>query len=253
MHITKVITRDLPPVRNVTIECDERVNLFTGPNSSGKSTILRGIMGLHSLKTPTRYDDFYDWFETEDPTEYYRRKLTPPVIGRVGRRRNPNIGHSKLSLWWDWSAKYTQSSSAFSSWLTNVEAIKEKFEKFFDKFEAREKDFDFAEAEDFAEAVYEDSKDNIWDLVPFLYIPATRVNLPGQHVFKGTIEDPENIKGVDPLECLFDTESGTFDGRYLELALNWLRERMSENPYQREQFNKALALAIHASGAYVPR
>ena len=99
-----------------------------------------------------------------------------------------------------------------------------------------------SEEPDFDEDEPVNPKDNIWDMIPFLYIPAIRVNLPSQHVFEGTIEDPENIRINDPLEYLFDTASGIFDGRYLELAVNWLRERMSENPYEREQFNKALAL-----------
>jgi energy-coupling factor transporter ATP-binding protein EcfA2 len=48
MHITKVAIDGAPPVEDVTLYCDERVNLFIGPNASGKSTILRAINGLHS-------------------------------------------------------------------------------------------------------------------------------------------------------------------------------------------------------------
>ena len=72
--------------------------------------------------------------------------------------------------------------------------------------------------------LHENPRDNIWDLVPFLYIPATRINLPGRHVFDGTIEDQDNVRiSGDPLKYLFDTESGIFNGRHLELAIDWLR------------------------------
>ena len=48
MHITGVNIDNIPPLGNVSFECDEHVNLFIGPNGSGKSTILRAINGLNS-------------------------------------------------------------------------------------------------------------------------------------------------------------------------------------------------------------
>ena len=42
MHVTKVIVEEIPPLEEaVDFDCDEHVNLFIGPNASGKSTILR--------------------------------------------------------------------------------------------------------------------------------------------------------------------------------------------------------------------
>ena len=38
------------PTTNDLIMLDEQVNLFIGPNSSGKSTILKGIKGTHFLE-----------------------------------------------------------------------------------------------------------------------------------------------------------------------------------------------------------
>ena len=40
---------DMPQIDGFEFTCDERVNLFIGPNASGKSTILRAIEGLHTL------------------------------------------------------------------------------------------------------------------------------------------------------------------------------------------------------------
>ena len=60
MHITKIETMNLPPFFDpVGIDCDEQVNLFIGPNASGKSTILRGIVGLHSLAVSEPPNSFY--------------------------------------------------------------------------------------------------------------------------------------------------------------------------------------------------
>ena len=48
MHITRVEIENVLPLGDVDIECDKHVNLFIGPNASGKSTILRGINSLYS-------------------------------------------------------------------------------------------------------------------------------------------------------------------------------------------------------------
>ena len=48
MHITAVSIRELPPIENILVRCNERVNLFIGPNGTGKSTILRSMSGLYS-------------------------------------------------------------------------------------------------------------------------------------------------------------------------------------------------------------
>lgn len=49
MHIQLLEATHIPPLENVRIICDPQVNLFIGPNSSGKSTLLRAINKLHSL------------------------------------------------------------------------------------------------------------------------------------------------------------------------------------------------------------
>ena len=49
MHITRIDIDSLPPLASVAFNFDERVNLFIGPNASGKSTILRAIKAMHSI------------------------------------------------------------------------------------------------------------------------------------------------------------------------------------------------------------
>ena len=51
MHITKIEVSNLPPVTDHEddFDLDARINLFIGPNATGKSTILRAIKRLHSM------------------------------------------------------------------------------------------------------------------------------------------------------------------------------------------------------------
>ncbi len=49
MHLAWISISNIPPLKHVQFNCDERVNLFIGPNGCGKSTILRAIRALYSL------------------------------------------------------------------------------------------------------------------------------------------------------------------------------------------------------------
>ena len=61
MHLTKIDIGWLPPLEDVALDFDKQVNLFVGPNASGKSTILRTIIAMYYLalgeEPPTRYYD----------------------------------------------------------------------------------------------------------------------------------------------------------------------------------------------------
>ena len=84
-----------------------------------------------------------------------------------------------------------------------------------------------------------------WDAVPFLYIPSTRVNLPAQHIFSGMLEKPDDEECDDPLNRLFDTDAGVFDGRYVELAIAWLHdESLHLKRSQQIQAKKALSVGF---------
>ena len=159
MHITKVAIDGMPPLEDVTLICDEHVNLFVGPNASGKSTILRAINGLHSWLYEYTGDNVIIAYDTERTICF----LWPSD---------------------DW-LQYPPSS---------------------------------------------DGSKFAWDAVPVLYIPATRVSLRSRDVFTQTIEPPKNIETNDPLENLFNTDSGIFYGQYVELAIDRLREGMAPTP-----------------------
>ena len=156
---------DIPPLDFQRIDFDEEVNLFIGPNASGKSTILRAIKMFH----------------------------TEALKGSV----------------------YNASDGA--SYLINQ--------------------FGLSASGDWPEEI---SGGTAWGHVPFLYIPATRINLPGAYIYGQTIRQPQNLETETPMQHLFDTESGIFDGRIVELAIDWLRDGMVGNRLQQYQLSVVL-------------
>ena len=50
MYVTRIEIANMPPLEHLRVDCHERVNLFIGPNTTGKTTILRAINGLHSCE-----------------------------------------------------------------------------------------------------------------------------------------------------------------------------------------------------------
>ena len=171
MHITRIATLSLPPLGYFHLECDERVNLFVGPNASGKSTILRVIKEVCSLEP----DD-----DNESDSIHFDNSK--------GERAYVSVEASE-----DWPR------------------------------------------------ISSDSERAIWDAAPFIYIPATRINLPPMDLFDQTIEEPENVHTEHPMKSLHDIEYDLFDGRYVELVTEDI-VRVITDPGQQEQGTKALKL-----------
>ena len=59
MHIKEIGGVRVPPLDHFTFNCDERVNLFVGPNASGKTTVLRAIDSTHSREKKHSSDSDY--------------------------------------------------------------------------------------------------------------------------------------------------------------------------------------------------
>lgn len=137
------------------VDFDKWVNLFIGPNASGKSSILRAMEGFYSLAV-TRGRPF----GVDDMLGY------PNSLALLSPSDDWPRDGSDLDGDWKWVR---------------------------------------------------------WDKVPLLYIPATRVNLPGIHIFNDTIDRSASVRSDHPLEALFDTSSGIFNGQYAEQAIDWLR------------------------------
>ena len=162
MHIKWISANKLPPLEYFNLDCDERVNLFVGPNASGKSTILRAIVGLYSLKL-----DREPKLNPSFPDENFFSK---EFMNARGER-----GSFSLELSDDWP------------------------------LENPDRDY------------------TIWDLVPILYVPAARLNLPAVNIFDQTIDEVDDDEADAPMKSLYDTESGIFDGQYVERAIKDIR------------------------------
>ena len=72
----------------------------------------------------------------------------------------------------------------------------------------------------------------VWSSVPFLHIPATRINLYGMNIFGQAIEEAEDADRDAPVKQLFDTASGVFNGRLVDVAIDRLVEQRSSGDRQ---------------------
>ena len=186
MHIQWISVEGLPPLEDLdSVNCDKQVNLFIGPNASGKSTILRAIEDLSSSWGPS--DEFVDG----NTYPIYRKgyKHGAVYIG-VNYGRLTDTGY------------YPDGADSAGSGT------------------------------------------NIWEAIPFLYIPATRVNLRPQNIFDLTIQRPEpygfDLTFDDVLKRHFSNSWGAFNGEYIEDFVRSWRDEFRFNPNQRSQLRKAL-------------
>ena len=185
MHITGIGIHELPPLRNAFVDCHKRVNLFIGPNASGKSTILRALNAVYSgqIQRVVGAGD----------GDLVSVSLTPESDATV-----------TLDLSEDWPRN---SDDQVDETLVMRETV------------------------------------------PLLYIPATRLTLPTQDLFDRSIHKPENFKTATPFKDLFQTESGIFNGRYVELAIADIRERVIQERRQQELFRQAMQVGYSCAKA----
>ena len=173
MHITRVEIENIPPLGNLDVDCDSQVNLFIGPNASGKSTLLRGINSL--------------CWSVLDCTD--ERIVIGPGLIQINEEEEEFSGVF-LKVSYDWPRDVN----------SNVQE----------------------------------------DALPVLYIPATRVSLPEitfPDMIIDTVQDPDTNT---PLNNLFDTRSGVFNGYYVELAIRRLGGGNGLNRDQRNQLRRVL-------------
>ena len=188
MHIQWISVEHLPPLEDVYLDCNKRVNLFIGTNATGKSTILRAIENLSSSWGP---DDEFD-----DGNRY-------PIYGKRHQNALVHIG-----------VNYgCPANTAY-----------------------------FPEGADQAS-----SGMSIWEAVPFLYIPATRVNLRPQNIFDQTIHRPEpygpNLTWNEVLQHHFSNSWGDFNGEYVEDFVDHLRQELGADRRRQDQLRRAIALS----------
>ena len=188
MRIQWLSIDHVPPLEDIDIEhCDKQVNLFIGPNASGKSTILRAIEDLSSSWGPS--DEF-------DDADAY------PIYGKGYKHAQVHIG---VNYGCPTNTSYYPHGADCAG-----------------------------------------SGASIWEALPFLYIPTTRVNLRPQNIFDPTIQRPEpygfNLTWDAMLDQHFRNSWGAFNGEYVEDFVGAFRENLRFNRNQREQLRKALTV-----------
>ena len=171
VHLAKMELNWELPLIDVEFKLNERVNLFIGPNASGKSTILRAVKKMHA---------------------YACGKAPVPMIGSDDGRIT-NVPAHEAGVGW----LYLN----YESILENEPTI------------ALKASDDWQQAESGA----------VWNSVPFLYVPATRIPLPGVDKSSKLIMGKE-ASGVALIDQLFGVSSDVptvFDPQDLELLMKF--------------------------------
>ena len=188
------------PVDKTVLDLDERVNVFIGPNASGKSTILRAIEYVYSP-------------QTDHPLAF----ITFP--------------NSKWKESWHYDADHNyaahyEDGSPFCWVLVSDDWPK-----------TSPKPIDEAEA--FPEP--------IWNRVPLLYMPATRVSLPLdptdwlEEIANRVIETNSHEPSFARSFGLFDADPTVFNGQHVKQVADRLRlNRRFGSIEQRDELDRAL-------------
>ena len=97
MYVTGLDIERLPPLDSIRIDCDNRANLFIGPNASGKSTILRLINSIQFRKT--------HYFKQEGVTGFFKIQTEESALGN---RDNITVDIDVSDDWLPPSAIYNE-------------------------------------------------------------------------------------------------------------------------------------------------
>lgn len=102
MHIARMSIGAIPPIsERITMEFDEHVNVFTGPNASGKSTVLLALANHFNALEDRSKRPFVDLWEAEyDPDEF------DDFVGEM----TDSEQHNAIGLSEDWVDRYANLS-----------------------------------------------------------------------------------------------------------------------------------------------
>ena len=204
MHITQLYLYSVPPLELVDVNCDERVNVFIGPNACGKSTILRAIEYI-----------------------YYSPQQDHPLSSMAF----PN------SKWPDeWNFEDNQDVDDAPLWVSRDSPF---------CWVTASKDWPHNNPNpiDGAKAY----REPIWNRVPLLYMPATRVSLPleptdwREEISSTSIERNWHEPSFAQSFGLFNADPTVFNGQHVKLVADRLRlNRRLGSIEQRDELDRAL-------------
>ena len=97
MHVERMTIGGIPPFTDtVEFDLDERVNLFIGPNATGKSTILRKLASKTPEDSKFGFELSADW--PESPLRYNPRLRRPSTRRRVNGGQTHRVTHATDNL-----------------------------------------------------------------------------------------------------------------------------------------------------------
>ncbi len=233
MPIKLLMTGSQPPLRAFLITCDERVNLFIGPNASGKSTILRELKRFYSKDRNwvLHFERVEELLEEVERCFNIQNRVNALELERESRTLSDEMTEllaENLDLMDQLRGIATRLANLFFSRSRDpVHLHRHIYCSNHDDWNHK-----FVVAEDTSE-----SRATSWDTSPLMYIPATRINVTED----GRID--KNADGEEySIEGLLGTTSGNFYGQDVALAIDWLRKNLIGNRHQQNQFRSALEL-----------
>ena len=200
MHIAGLHLYNLPPVSTVKVNFDERVNVFIGPNASGKSTILRVIEYVYFPKEDHPLRGIWYAHNTLKDEELVEEHTDKPLALVI----------------------------ASNDWPRNNPPPKDR-------------DRAMIKA--------------IWNSVPLLYVPATRVNLPLRDKL-GEIGDDDQVNLSEPSfprsYGWSDADPTVFDGQHVKQVADNFRLFGGQLLRAKERLGKALDVGYSCAKSICP-
>ncbi len=219
-----------PPLGDFLISCDDQVNLFIGPNASGKSTILREMKRFYSMG--------------RDRVLYFNQE--GELLEEVKRCFNIQKQANELERMRESPPLFTELVQQQADHLDQLNELAVRFANLYfsksrDSILERRHIYCSTHVDwDEKFIVVEDtsgSNATTWDTAPLLYIPAIRINVTDH----GPIEKDDG-SGDYSLDGLLEAHHGSFYSQGVELAIDWLRKKMVGNRSQQYQLRRALAV-----------
>ena len=208
MHLVRMSFGGVPPFTDpVTFKFDEHVNVFIGPNASGKSTVLRAIESLFFD------EDKKNTWSTSEELEWLRENLEDELNAAIAAK---------------------EEGLDEELWSDVIESLEDKILGY--DYPVQD---EVHPSSDWPRDSFGSDRINL-EAVPVLYIPATRASLPRFKFPDVIIDTVQNPDENTPLDNVFDTRSGIFNGYYVELAIRELGGGTRLNRERKYQLGRVL-------------